>query len=156
MPIHNMTEDELIAYMKPRLKELGFKKKNKRWTKVVGDFTLVFFIQGSSFSKDAYYIRPGVFINSCPGKDYYYYGHFYTEIKQISPQQVLNDTLSFFSEWTDKRLITARANAFIEWEKRNPLDKRRAGEVDYESDPVPSHVFFSIRPSEMAYIITSL
>ena len=151
-----LSEEELIEYIKPRLKALGFKKKNKRWTKVVGDFTLVFFIQGSVYSKEDYYIRPGIFINDCPVKDFYYYGHFCTEIGKTDPQQVLDDSLRFFAEWSDRELVIARANAFIEWENRNPLDKRRAGEVDYEADPVPSHVFFSIRPSEMAYIITAL
>lgn len=151
-----LPEEELIAFIKPRLKALGFKKKGKRWTRVSGDFTQVFFIQGSSFSKDLYYIRPGVFINDCPEKEFYYYGHFYTEIRQTNPQQVLDDTLSFFGEWTDRDFIIARAKAFVEWEKRNPLEKRRAGEVDYETDPVPSGVFFGIRPCEMEYILNVL
>lgn len=145
--------EELIDFLKPRLKALGFKKKGKRWTKVSGDFTLVFFIQGSSFSKDLYYVRPGVFINDCPGKEFYYYGHFDTEIRQINPQQILDDALSFFAEWTDKELIRNRAKAFVEWDQRNPLDKRRSGEVDYEADPVPSGIFFSIRPAEMDHIL---
>ena len=156
MPNTALPEDELIAFIKPRLKSLGFKKKNKRWTKVSGDFTLSFFIQGSYFSKNLYYIRPGVFINNCPGKDFYYYGHFDTEIEQTSPQQVLDETLSFFTEWTDKDLIQSRAKAFSAWEQRNPLEKRRSGQVDYAGDPIPSHVFFSIRPSEMEYILNSL
>lgn len=151
-----LPEDELIAFIKPRLKSLGFRKKNKRWTKVAGDFTLVFFIQGSMYSKENYYIRPGVFINDCPGKDFYYYGHFDTEIRQTTPQQVLDDALSFFREWTDRDLIIARAKAFVEWEKRNSLEARRSGAVDYAADPVPSSVFFSIRSSEMDYILNTL
>ena len=35
-----LPEEELIDFLKPRLKALGFKKKGKRWTKVSGDFTL--------------------------------------------------------------------------------------------------------------------
>ena len=151
-----LPEDELIAYLKPQLKALGFKKKNKRWTKTVDDFTLVFFIQGSVYGKENYYIRPGVFMNSCPEKDFYYYGHFMTEIAQTNPKQILVDALSFFAEWTDKELILSRAEAFVEWEQRNPLEKRRAGEVDYELDPVPSPVFFGIRASEMEYILNEL
>ena len=151
-----LPEDELIAFIKPRLKSLGFRKNNKRWTKASGDFTLVFFIQGSAYSKENYYIRPGVFINDCPGKEFYYYGHFDTEIRQSTPQQILEDALTFFHEWTDRDLIIARAKAFVEWEKRNPLEKRRSGAVDYEADPVPSRVFFGIRPVEMEYILHSL
>ena len=33
---------------------------------------------------------------------------------------------------------------FVEWEKRNPVEKRRAGEVDYVADPVPAHGLFSL------------
>lgn len=151
-----LPEQELIEFLKPRLKSMGFRKKGKRWTKVSGDFTLVFFIQGSSFSSDIYYIRPGVFINDCPGKEFYYYGHFNTEFKRTDHQQILGNTLSFFTEWTDKELIQCRARAFTEWEKRNPLEKRRSGEVDYEADPVPSYVFFGIRDAEMDYILNTL
>jgi hypothetical protein len=32
----------------------------------------------------------------------------------------------------------------MEWEKRNPLEKRRAKLVDHEKDPVPAEEFFSI------------
>ena len=151
-----LPEEELIDFIKPHLKALGFKKKNKRWTKTSGDFTLVFFIQGSVYSKEHYYIRPGVFINECPNTDYYYNGHFDTEIPHTTPQQILDDALSFFREWTDKDLIRSRAQAFAAWDQRNPLEKRRSGEVDYEADPVPSRIFFGIRPAEMDYILHTL
>ena len=39
--------DERLIGLVEQLKEKGFKKKNKRWTKVVEDFTISFFIQGS-------------------------------------------------------------------------------------------------------------
>ncbi|MBQ1260002.1 MAG: hypothetical protein IIX97_07820, partial [Clostridia bacterium] len=45
-------------------------------------------------------------------------------------------------EWTNKSLIKERLLAFMEWDKRNPLEKRRAGLVDYDADPVPAHEFF--------------
>ncbi|MBR5121224.1 MAG: DUF4304 domain-containing protein, partial [Oscillospiraceae bacterium] len=54
-------ENELIEYVKPYLKSKGFKKKNKRWTKETPDFTISFLIQGSCYSKEGYYIRPGIF-----------------------------------------------------------------------------------------------
>ena len=45
----SIPQDELIAYAKDYLKKRGYKKKNKRWTKDVGDFTLCFYIQGSVY-----------------------------------------------------------------------------------------------------------
>ena len=55
-----LPEEQLIEYAKPYLKANGFKKKNKRWTKDIGEFTLCFYIQGSFYAKENYYIRPGV------------------------------------------------------------------------------------------------
>lgn len=56
-----LPKEELISYAKSYLKAKGFKKKNTRWTKDIGEFTLCFYIQGSSYSKELYYIRPGIF-----------------------------------------------------------------------------------------------
>ncbi|MBQ8995168.1 MAG: hypothetical protein IJ091_05085 [Oscillospiraceae bacterium] len=33
---------------------------------------------------------------------------------------------------------------FIEWEKRNPVEKRRNGLVNYIEDPVPSEYLFAV------------
>ena len=60
-----LPEEALIEYAKPYLKQQGFRKKNKRWTKQVVGFTLCFFIQGSVFDKELYYIRPGVWFDAC-------------------------------------------------------------------------------------------
>ena len=151
-----LTEEALIEHVKPILKAQGFKKKGKRWTKVIDEFTLVFFIQGSIYDKDAYYVRPGVFINGYGGNGFDYYGHFSTDIKISDAEAVLNETMSFFSEWTDKELIVKRARAFIEWEGRNTLEKRRAGLVDYKADPCPSGVLFGASASLMDYILNRL
>lgn len=156
MSEHYLSEEELIQYVKPYLKAKGFKKKNKRWTKVLDDFTLVFYLQGSCYSKEDYYIRPGVFMNDCPQKERHYYGHFMIEIPPTTPQQILSEVEAFFSEWTDKDLIVQRTKAFVEWEQRNPLEKRRAGEVDYDNDPVPSQVFFRLGATELEYILRKL
>ena len=61
-------------------------------------------------------------------------------------------------EWTNKDLIKKRLFAFMEWEKRNPLEKRRAHLVDYDADPVPAYEFFGIdvppaEPSVTQYIL---
>ena len=149
---HILPEAQLIEYVKPYLKAKGFRKKNKRWTKDTGEFTLCFYIQGSSYSKEDYYIRPGIFINALmPCDDFY--GHFMFEIDPTTPEDVVIKFDNWCEEWTNKSLIKERLIAFIEWEKRNPLENRRAGLVDYEADPVPAREFFSITLSAKQFII---
>ena len=154
---HTLSEEELIAYVKPYLKAKGFKKKNKRWTKDIGEFTLCFYIQGSSFSKEDYYIRPGIFVNALmPTVNTY--GHWMFEVEQTTPEEIMAKFEKWCEEWTDKSLIRSRLEAFIEWEKRNPLEKRRAGLVDYAADPVPASEFFDMdvlptEPSVAEYIL---
>ncbi len=146
-----MTETELIEYVKPYLKKCGFLKKNKRWTKVEGDFTINFYIQGSCYDKDSYYIRPGIFLNSVSTNDVY--GHFVTEIPQVNPEQVVSDFEDFRKCWTNKEYIKKTVFEFMEWEIRNPLEKRRAGLCDYDEDPVPSKVCFTIPLTVVNYIL---
>ena len=139
---HVLPEEQLIEYAKSYLKAKGFKKKNKRWTKDTGEFTLCFYIQGSSYSKEDYYIRPGIFINALmPCDDFY--GHFMLGIEPSTPEEVVSKFDNWCEEWTNKSLIKERLLAFMEWDKRNPLEKRRAGLVDYEADPVPAREFFA-------------
>lgn len=152
-----LTEEKLIEYAKPYLKARGFKKKSKRWTKDIGEFTLCFYIQGSSYSKENYYIRPGIFINAIPS-DTCTYGHFMTEIEQTTAEEVLIKFEAWCEEWTNKSLVKERLLAFIEWDKRNPLEKRRANLVDYEADPLPPREFFMLdmpptNPSTKQYIL---
>ena len=139
---HVLPEEQLIEYAKSYLKAKGFKKKNKRWTKDTGEFTLCFYIQGSSYSKEDYYIRPGIFINALM-PCYDVYGHFMLEIEPSTPEEVVSKFDDWCEEWTNKSLIKERLIAFMEWDKRNPLEKRRAGLVDYDADPVPSREFFA-------------
>ena len=85
---HILPENRLIEYVKPYLKAKGFKKKNKRWTKETPDFTISFLIQGSFFSKENYYIRPGIFINALmPAEEYY--GHWMLDIKPTTPEEIM-------------------------------------------------------------------
>ena len=101
---HALLEEQLIEYLKPYLKAKGFRKKNKRWTKDTGEFTLCFYIQGSSYSKEDYYIRPGIFINALmPCDDFY--GHFMFEIAPSTPEDVANKFDNWCEEWTNKSLI---------------------------------------------------
>lgn len=146
------TEEELIAYVKPYLKSKGFKKKNKRWIKEIDEFTISFLIQGSSYSKEDYYIRPGIFINALLPTDLYY-GHWMTEFEYDTPEKIISEFEKWYEEWTNKPLIKERLLAFLKWEKRNPLEKRRAGLVDYENDPVPAQEFFVIDLKTMQFIL---
>lgn len=134
-----LPKEKLIEYAKPYLKTREFKKKNNRCTKDIGEFTLCFYIQGSYYAKDDYYIRPSIYINRLSSKNLDY-GHFLTEIEQTTPEEVMQKFEQWCKEWTDKALVKERLLAFIEWEKRNPLKKRRA---NYENDPVPAKEFFS-------------
>ena len=153
----HLPEEDLIEYVKPYLKARGFKKKNKLWSKDIGEFTLYFYIQGSCFSKEDYYVRPCILINavSCVPLAK---GHFHTDIKITTPEEILCKFETWCEEWTNKSLIKERLVAFIEWEKRNPLEKRRAKLVDYEADPVPAYEFFILdvcksEPSPIQYIL---
>ena len=147
-----ISEEELIAAAKSYWKERGFKKVKKRWTKTVGDFTFSFLIQGSIYDKEFYYVRPGVFFNVLQQKTTLYYGHIWKTIKIEKVEQILRNTEEFFEEWTDKTIIKKRVKDFIEWDKRNPLEKRRAGLVNYDEDPVPADLFL-LNSDELTFLL---
>lgn len=147
-----MTEEELIAFAKPYLKERGYLKKRKRWIKREEEFTVHFYLQGSFFDKDDYYIRPGVFINALLPSELTY-GHFMTGIKQGTPEQVMRDFEEFREKWTNKEYIKKTLLDFVAWEERNPLEMRRANLCDCEKDPVPSDVCFMIGIEAKEYIL---
>lgn len=149
---HILPEDTLIQYIKPYLKAKGFKKKNKRWLKETPEFTISFLIQGSSYSKEDYYIRPGIFINALMPNNLFY-GHWMTQIEQTTPEEIMEKFDTWCEEWTNKSFIKERLLAFIEWDKRNPLEKRREGLVDYKKDPVPAQEFFGIEWQAKQFIL---
>ncbi len=156
---HSISEEDLIRYVKPYLKARGFKKSNKCWMKDIGEFTLCFYIQGSSYDKEEYYIRPGIFINALMPTNLVY-GHFMTQLEQTTPEEVMQKFEQWCEEWTNKSLIKKRLIAFMEWEERNPLEKRRAKLVDYVKDPIPAEEFFMIDtpptvPSTKQYILNN-
>ena len=138
-----VSEAELIEFIKPILKEQGFRKKAKRWTKVTQHFTYLFFIQGSSYDKETYYVRPGIIVNDIQAEPLIY-GHFNIEIPVTTKEEILKKAEEFFSEWSSIEHLKKTVAAFVEWEKRNPVEKRRSGEVDYEVDPVPADCLFSL------------
>ena len=151
-----LSEEELIAYAKDYLKQRGFKKKNKRWTKVSGIFTLCFYIQGSCWDKNDYYIRPGIFINGLEKSGLSYYGHFWLTIDNtLPPDKIFDEFEKFCTEWTNIPLIKDRAEKHQAWIERNPLDKRRAGLVDYDKDP-RSDILIKCSDIIIEYLINKL
>lgn len=147
------TEEELITYIKPILKVEGFKKKGKRWTKVTEHFTYIFFIQGSSYDKDTYYVRPGIIINGVPTDAPCYYGHMFIDIPITTKEEILAAAESYFSEWNDVGRLVEAVKEFSAWEERNPVEKRRANEVDYEKDPVPGRGLFTMSTRTKEHIL---
>lgn len=149
---HFLPEEELIEYAKPYLKAKGFKKKNKRWTKDIGEFTLCFYIQGSCYDKKVYYIRPGIFVNDLMPTDLVY-GHWDTQIDQTTTEEILQKFELWCEEWTDKFLIKKRLLEFMEWEEQNPIEKRCDGLVDCESNPNLVQEFFVVDEITKRYIL---
>ena len=134
-----LSEEALIEYAKPYLKQKGFRKKNKRWIKQADGFTLCFFIQGSVFDKNLYYIRPGVWFDACEKSGLNYYGHVYIEIPQTTAEEVMEKAMAFFQARSDRAYVRETVRAFLEWDQRNPLEKRRAWNVDFKNDPPPGN-----------------
>ena len=152
-----LLEEALIEYAKPYLKQRGFRKKNKRWTKQAEGFTFSFFIQGSAYDKEDYYIRPGVWFDDCEKSPLNYYGHFCTEIPQTTAEKVMEKAMAFFQVWSDRAYIRETIQAFLEWDRRNPLEKRRAKEADYENDPPPGgYVLFHLPEKQLLEILDKL
>lgn len=152
----NVSEEELIEYIKPILKAQGFTKKAKRWTKDTEHFTYIFFIQGSCYNKEDYYVRPGIIINEIDPDPYMYYGHFTIDIPVTTKEEILNRAEEFFHQWSSIDYLKKLVSDFVEWEKRNPVEKRRAGEVDYEADPVPARTLFSLSKKAKEQILNRL
>lgn len=148
----NVSEEELIEFIKPILKEKGFRKKAKRWTKKTEHFSYIFFIQGSSYDKDDYYVRPGIIINDIQAEPWVY-GHFFVDIPVTTKEEILEQTEELFSQWASIEYLKKTVADFVEWEKRNPVEKRRAREVDYEADPVPAYELFSLTEKAKKEII---
>ena len=138
-----VTKKELIDYLTPLLKEDGFKKTGKAWLKTTERFTYRFYIQGSVYGSDQYYIRPGIIINDI-ASDGIEYGHISTDIAVTTKEEIWNKTQEFYSQWHSIEHLKSVVADFVEWEKRNPVEKRRTGMVNYEEDPVPSECLFAV------------
>ena len=82
-----------------------------------------------------------------------YYGHWMQGIEPTTPEEIMCKFEEWCEEWTNKSLIKERLLAFMEWEERNPLEKRRAKLVDYNVDPVPADEFFMVNLKTKKYIL---
>ncbi|MBR6430312.1 MAG: DUF4304 domain-containing protein [Oscillospiraceae bacterium] len=149
----NVKEEDLIEYVKPILKAQGFKKKAKRWTKITDHFTYIFFIQGSCYNKENYYVRPGIIINDIEPDPFMYYGHMTIDIPVTTKEDILSRAETYFSQWSSIDYLKKMVSDFVEWDKRNPVEKRRVGEVDYEADPVPAYTLFSLSKNAIEQIL---
>lgn len=68
--------------------------------------------------------------------------HFSDSIPITTTEEILRRADTFFREWTDHELMKRRVLAFLEWDKENPLEKRRAEEVDYGTLPDSTEPLF--------------
>ena len=139
-----LPKEELIEYVKPILKSQGFLKKRQIWTRARGEFTDYFIIQGSCFSKETYYVRPSIKVNRLHPNIEYAYGQINTDIRITTKEEILREAEEFFARWDSIEVLKEKVAEFIEGDKRNPLEKRRAGLVDYENDPVPASECFEL------------
>ena len=82
--------------------------------------------------KEDYYVRLGIIINDIdvPVPSY---GHISIDVPVTTKEEVLKLSLDFFSQWDSIESLKKLVIDFVEWEKRNPIEKRRTGNV--ESDP---------------------
>ncbi len=140
----NVKEAELIAYIKPILKLHGFRKKAKRWTKTTDRFTYIFFIQGSSYNKEDYYVRPGIVINDISAVPSLIYGHFHVEIPVTTKEEIITKSLEWFSRWADIDYLKKEVCQLVAWERRNPIGKRRSVGMKYDEDSMPDQCLFDL------------
>ena len=139
----SVSEEDLIVAAKPFFKERGFRKKNKRWTKITEDFELSFLIQSSQL-KPLYYVCAGVYLNAFE-KGVDYYGHFHVDIPITTIDEILNTADVFFREWTDRALIKKRVLAFFksDWQPY-PEKYTTPGSLD-DIDSASMHVLYHTR-----------
>lgn len=157
MPHPMVSEEDVLAFAKTHLKERGFRKKGKRWTKQLDEFTLVFYVQGSCWNKEDYYIRPGVLINAVAAEEnapWTYYGHFYTEITPHSVEQIFGDLELFFDTWTDKIQIKRSVLAFLAWKKRNSMGLCGTDNAGDNETPAPPKELFAVPNVVLNYVVS--
>jgi len=134
----SVSEEDLIVAAKPFFKGRGFKKKNKRWTKITEDFELSFLIQSSQL-KPLYYVCAGVYLNAFE-KGVDYYGHFHVDIPITTVDEILDSADAFFKEWTDRPLIKERVLAFMASDDPLYYERKIPSSDHHEIDTSSYHV----------------
>lgn len=119
-------KDELLVAAKDFFKVRGYLKERNRWTKKTNGFILCFYIQGSQWDKNDYYVRPGVFITDLKQESAVPYGHFATEIRcyDNTIEKILTEAEMFLEKFSNKENIKEAAKQIQknrkEFYKKNP------------------------------------
>lgn len=133
-------EEQLIAELKPILKQNGYLKKRKNWYKKINEvFTLRFCVQTSMYDNSYYDVRVGVTVNiPWIEADNTPYGHFYTNIPVNNAKQVYDDSVEYFALWTDWRVLREKVMQLKKWREKYPPEYLRTlGNNDYPPPPIP-------------------
>ncbi len=118
-------EAQLVKELNKILKANGYARvgRKKEWSKQIETgFVLRFLVQGSRWDKDDYDVRIGVSIVGVQPCDNSPNGQFEKQLNVFSSEQVYNDAVKFFDEWTDIMLVRERVQAIKEWRDRNPAE----------------------------------
>ncbi len=99
-----MDKEELGTTLAPHLKRLGFKKKGRTWHRTSEDVVEVFNIQGSSWSKDDYYLNLGIYLKAL-GKETLP-PEYNCHIRERIPSDLRFDVpeiIGYLTEWLEQR-----------------------------------------------------
>ena len=135
-------KEQFVKELNKLLKANGYTREGRRqhWTKQIETgFVLIFDVQGCWDCKGDYYVRAGISIVGACKWDCSDYGHFYCLLTVYSTEQVYNDALKYFDEWTDIMKVRNQVQVLKEWRDRNPAKYLRtlpAG-AKYEKPPFP-------------------
>lgn len=77
----------------------------------------------------------------------------FIDIPVTTNEEILAAAESFFSEWNDVDKLIETVKRFVAWEERNPVEKRRTNEIDYEKDPVPGQGMFTLSSKTKEHIL---
>lgn len=115
-------EKQLIEELKPILKQHGYLKNRKHWRKQLNEvFALRFCVQTSMYDHNNYDVRVGVHVKiPWIEEDTTPYGHFFTNIFVSSGLQVYNDSIEYFKQWTDWKVLRGKMFLLKEWREQNP------------------------------------
>ena len=65
-----LSKEELLNQLKPKMKNLGFRKKNNTWVTKNDKISIILNIQGSQFSTSEYYVNLGINLNELNSEEF--------------------------------------------------------------------------------------